>query len=141
MGTFRKSPFQTPQTPQGDHSASAPVAGHSNHPWPYTQAMARRAQPRRGLRAAQMLARTWPPAISGQGGHNTTFALACELARRGLQAEGILRVLMNDYNGRCQPPWTEAELQHKAEDAYARVLVGGEAADEPTNASPTLDSQ
>jgi hypothetical protein len=58
-----------------------------------------------------------PAAVSGQGGHNATFAVACVAAGTfGLDEAGIMEILL-EYNQRCEPPWTERELLHKAQDA------------------------
>lgn len=57
-----------------------------------------------------------PPAISGSGGHNTTFALACKLARRGF-SESEVRSALDYYNNRCKPQWSSRELDHKAQQA------------------------
>ncbi len=78
-----------------------------------------------------MLSRSWPAAISGKHGHDTTFALACDLARQGLDAEAIVQVLLKHYNRRCKPEWTEVELRHKAEDACNQILTEGEAGHAP----------
>jgi len=75
-------------------------------------------------RVSRYLERT-PPAISGQAGHNHTFGVLCrllevfpELRERG--EDGLL-TLLTTWNGRCEPPWTEAELRHKLRDALAHV--------------------
>ncbi len=68
------------------------------------------------LARAENLARTLPPAVSGHGGHDATFKVACDLIRCGLtpdQALGPLRL----FNERCEPPWSEDELIHKLRDA------------------------
>jgi len=58
-----------------------------------------------------------PAAVSGQGGHNQTFAVACVLVQGfGLSAEEALPIL-REYNQRCQPPWSEKDLLHKLEGA------------------------
>lgn len=58
-----------------------------------------------------------PPAVSGQGGHNVTFSLACALSNGfGLDESQVLEYL-NLFNSRCQPPWSENELLHKARSA------------------------
>lgn len=67
-----------------------------------------------------------PPAISGSGGHNATIRAACACAKLGLTESEMIEA-MNWYNAnRCSPPWREAELQHKIDDA--RKLAGGSAA-------------
>jgi hypothetical protein len=58
------------------------------------------------------------PAISGQGGHNQTFKIACKLIKGfGLHVETTLQLLLTEYNPRCVPPWSEQDLRHKVEDA------------------------
>jgi putative DNA primase/helicase len=58
------------------------------------------------------------PAISGRGGHDQTFKVACRLVKGfALAPDDALRLLLCDYNPRCVPPWTEKELRHKVEDA------------------------
>ena len=59
-----------------------------------------------------------PPAISGQGGHNQTFAMAQSLVNGFcLETDEALRLLLEHYNPRCEPPWSERELQHKVDSA------------------------
>ena len=59
-----------------------------------------------------------PPAVSGEGGHNRTFAAACILVQGfALDADSTLEFLALDYNPRCRPPWSTAELRHKVEGA------------------------
>jgi len=58
-----------------------------------------------------------PPAISGQHGHDRTFRVACILVQGfDLSPEDALSFLAR-YNQRCEPPWTERELEHKLRDA------------------------
>lgn len=59
------------------------------------------------------------PAISGQGGHRATFNVARKAADFGLAEHEILAVL-REYNQRCEPPWSEAELRHKASEGYSK---------------------
>jgi hypothetical protein len=62
-----------------------------------------------------------PHAISGSGGHRATFAVALVLVRGfGLNEDDALRVLVEDYNPRCLPPWTERDLRHKVRQATRR---------------------
>jgi hypothetical protein len=61
-----------------------------------------------------------PPAIEGQGGDSQTFAAACVLVLEyGLTPEEALPLFL-EYNQRCVPPWTVAELQHKLAMADAQ---------------------
>jgi hypothetical protein len=58
-----------------------------------------------------------PGAISGSGGHNQTFRVACALFNGwGLSESETLRWLER-YNQKCDPPWSSSELKHKAADA------------------------
>jgi hypothetical protein len=53
------------------------------------------------------------PAISGAGGHDTTFRVTHTLLHGfGLSKTEALR-LLKGYNQRCQPPWSDGELRHK----------------------------
>jgi hypothetical protein len=59
-----------------------------------------------------------PPAISRQGGHDQTFEAARVVVYGfDLGVETGLRILLDHYNPRCQPEWTDAELRHKCEEA------------------------
>ena len=54
-----------------------------------------------------------PPAIAGQHGDVHTFRTCCRIVRGfGLDDDDALDVLA-DWNARCQPLWTEAELRDK----------------------------
>ena len=80
-----------------------------------------------------------PPAISGSGGHATTFGAARAIA--GWVAKGLSAAdgwaLFCDYNGRCHPPWTERELRHKWDDAMrADRIPEYEDREDPRRASP-----
>jgi putative DNA primase/helicase len=71
------------------------------------------------VRARAYLA-TVEPAVSGQGGHDATMRAACVLVRFGIDSpDAVFRILRQDYNPRCQPPWSDHELHHKAESAVA----------------------
>ena len=60
-----------------------------------------------------------PPAVSGQGGHAQTFMVACRLTHAfGLTIEKALPVLQ-EFNLRCEPPWSDEELMHKLVSADA----------------------
>ena len=67
-------------------------------------------------RARKYLTRI-PPAISGQGGHNATFYAACVLVLGfGLDRNDALS-LLGEWNGGCNPPWSDRELEHKIDQA------------------------
>jgi KaiC/GvpD/RAD55 family RecA-like ATPase len=61
------------------------------------------------------------PAISGQAGHNRTFSVACSLVN-GFDLSGSAALFwLKRYNERCQPPWSEFDLDHKIKDAQKAV--------------------
>ena len=61
-----------------------------------------------------------PGAISGSGGHNAAFHVACVLALGfGLSEEECHRVF-SEYNQRCEPAWSEQEIRHKITSATAQ---------------------
>ena len=57
------------------------------------------------------------PAVSGQGGHDDTFHVACVLVNGFALDEADALILLLEFNRRCLPPWTEAELVHKIKSA------------------------
>jgi hypothetical protein len=62
-----------------------------------------------------------PPAVSGEGGHATTFRVARAVVYGfALGPELGFRLLREHYNPRCVPPWSDKELWHKCQDADAR---------------------
>jgi hypothetical protein len=76
---------------------------------------------------ARRYLRSVPPAISGQHGDIHTFRVCCRLTRGfALDDEQALAVLF-EWNERCEPPWTTAELIDKLRRAarYGREPVGG----------------
>jgi hypothetical protein len=75
---------------------------------------------RRVERAARYVAEM-PPAISGAGGHAATFRVALALVRGfALPDDEALRLLVEQFNPRCQPPWSAWELRHKVRSAATR---------------------
>jgi putative DNA primase/helicase len=64
-------------------------------------------------------AKSIDPAIAGQRGHNQTLRAACSIGPGfDLDPEDCLRILLEHFNPRCEPPWSEKELRHKVEEAY-----------------------
>lgn len=100
------------------------------HYWPYN-AEAKEAQQQdwRSDDAVVERARKYvakiPAAVSGERGHDKTYHVACVLAKDfGLDHSQVMDVL-HEYNQRCDPPWTEAELERKGrEGAKAKGPVG-----------------
>ncbi|MFM7151950.1 MAG: phage/plasmid primase, P4 family, partial [Gemmataceae bacterium] len=57
------------------------------------------------------------PAISGQGGHNTTYRAARVVCWDFAVSPEEAWPLLQAYNSRCEPPWSPCDLRHKIEDA------------------------
>jgi RecA-family ATPase len=67
-------------------------------------------------------ARAWlrntPGAVSGQGGHNATFAVATALVHGFELSHGDAETLLHEYNAKCLPPWKPNDLVHKLNEAF-----------------------
>ena len=58
-----------------------------------------------------------PGATSGARGHDTTWNAALKMVRGfALSESDSFDLLWNEYNPRCDPPWSEKELRHKITD-------------------------
>jgi hypothetical protein len=74
-------------------------------------------------------AREWllrqDPAIQGQGGDNHTFVCCCVVHDFDLTEDQAFAVLQ-DWNARCEPPWVDADLRKKIQNAnrYAEGARG-----------------
>ena len=69
------------------------------------------------LTRAQKYVLKIPPAISGQHGHDQTFAVAATLLHGFALNEDETWHVLCEYNERCSPPWSESDLRHKLTDA------------------------
>lgn len=58
-----------------------------------------------------------PSAVSGQGGHNATFSVACVLKLGFCLTDDEAFALLSEWNAGCQPPWSAKDLQHKIQSA------------------------
>jgi putative DNA primase/helicase len=73
------------------------------------------------LRRASAYLKEMPEAIQGNRGSDNTYAAATALVHGfGLSAADALALLVDEYNPRCSPPWSEAELAHKINDAATK---------------------
>jgi hypothetical protein len=68
-----------------------------------------------------------PPAIAGSHGDLHTFRVCCRLVRGFALDDGEALTLLQEWNTRCQPPWTDRELEQKIASAlrYGREPIGG----------------
>lgn len=82
-----------------------------------------------------------PPAIEGQNGDASTYAVACMGRDCGCTEESTFE-LMWDWNQKCIPPWTEADLWKKVKNAfsYGRSPLGFRNADYDFQDAPDLPS-
>lgn len=79
---------------------------------------ARAEEAEKVTRATAYLESEAPAAVSGSNGHDTCFKVVRELIHnRGLDGGTALRLMREHYNPRCDPPWSDEELQHKLADA------------------------
>ena len=70
---------------------------------------------------AQLYLAKCHPAVSGANGHGQTFAVARPLCWGfDLPAAVALGLMKELYNPRCVPPWSDADLEHKVNDAHRR---------------------
>ena len=60
-----------------------------------------------------------PVAISGQKGHDTAFTGLGKVVRRFALTRDMAEEVVVDWNNRCDPPWSAAELAHKLDSIYA----------------------
>jgi hypothetical protein len=63
-------------------------------------------------RAARYVAKI-AGAVSGQGGHDFTYHVAATVWNGFALSESDTLDVLREWNPRCVPPWTEAELVHK----------------------------
>ena len=70
-------------------------------------------------RASAYLAKM-PAARSGQGGHTGTFNAARKMLDIGLSEEEAHRLLSEEYNPRCEPPWSDDDLHRKVSEAHTK---------------------
>jgi len=61
-----------------------------------------------------------PAAVAGQGGHPATYRAASILANGFDLPWSDAWSLLQEFNLRCSPPWSEKDLRHKLNDAYVK---------------------
>ena len=64
-----------------------------------------------------------PGAVSGNGGHPQTFKVAMVLFNGFGCSEAETLEWLRHYNSKCEPPWSEAELRHKARRRPRRPMT------------------
>ncbi|WP_439816542.1 AAA family ATPase [Zavarzinia sp. CC-PAN008] len=71
------------------------------------------------IAAGRELLQCAPLAIQGAGGDATTYRVACDLKDLGLSEPMVLELMLDEWNGRCVPPWAPDELSVKVANAFA----------------------
>ena len=113
-----------PSTPAAGHWRAERLTGTPINPEPIlalvetpklrvVRPVVRPAGDERIKRAAAYLAKI-PGATAGDGGHTQTFnAVAHVMIGFDLSESDTLHLIEQEYNHRCDPPWSERELEHK----------------------------
>ena len=57
------------------------------------------------------------PSIEGQDGSTKLMGVARRAVRSELPLDTLEELLLEEYNPRCEPPWSPREIRHKLEDA------------------------
>ena len=70
-------------------------------------------------RALWYLEHEAPLAIEGQGGDQTTFAVAARVKELGVLQAPAVSLMADAWNDRCSPPWSREDLAVKVRNAYA----------------------
>lgn len=60
---------------------------------------------------------TMQPAVSGSHGHDATFAVACALVHGFALSLADALPIMQEFNLRCAPPWSDRDLDYKLRSA------------------------
>ena len=90
-------------------------------------------------RASKYVAKM-PPSISGSVGHNAAFEVACALVKGfALSIEQARAIFVLEYNPRCQPPWSDKEIEHKLKSAAESNLSAGYLLNETMPAESKVD--
>lgn len=71
--------------------------------------------------AAEAAAERLPAAVSGHEGGKTCLKSAIEIGKITGDEATTLDILRRVYNPRCLPPWSDAELEHKASEAHKKI--------------------
>jgi putative DNA primase/helicase len=63
-----------------------------------------------------------PPAIQGHRGSDALFRAICWVMHGfGLDDDATRSIIVDHYNPRCEPPWSDREIDHKIADARDKV--------------------
>jgi len=76
-----------------------------------------------GIEQARRYVSQCEPSVSGHGGHCQLFKVTCRLVVKCKLSVLESWTILAEFNARCKPPWSKAELVHKIVDAYKLVEV------------------
>jgi hypothetical protein len=74
-------------------------------------------RPANAVERAEAYADTIDAAISGQDGHGRLLYFCCRILNGFDLTESELWPILDKYNARCEPPWSQRELEHKVSEA------------------------
>lgn len=79
------------------------------------------------LRRARAYLAATPPAVEGSGGDTHTFTVVCKVVRGCDLPVDVAFDALREWNARCVPPWSEADLRDKIAGArkYGTEPIGG----------------
>lgn len=85
-----------------------------------------RDEPTDILDAVKFLISDAPESIEGNGGNNTAYTVACRVRDFGISFDTASRLMLDHYNPRCQPEWSEKDLDGIVRNAYnyAKLAAG-----------------
>lgn len=75
------------------------------------------------LERARVHLATVAPAVAGQSGHTVTFKAAIDLTRGFNLSEDEAYPLLEEWNQRCGPPWSEGDLRRKISEAANKSTI------------------
>ncbi len=70
------------------------------------------------VKAAEDYLRGVDPALQGEGGDAHTYQVCCHLHNLGISIPKGVEILTEEWNGRCEPPWSLEDLAEKMQRAY-----------------------
>ena len=73
---------------------------------------------RAAIRAQLYLDTQAPIATEGAGGDETTYKVALHLKDLGCDVDQAFDLMASEWNERCDPPWSQAELEVKVRNAF-----------------------
>jgi hypothetical protein len=83
--------------------------------------------PRSAFERARRYISAIPPAVAGDHGDTVTFRVCCRLVRGFALSDDDALLALEEWNRRCVPPWSPADLRAKLKAArlYGHEPVGG----------------